>query len=33
MKKADTIIRSGPFKGERIEFTPTTGIPGAQERM
>ena len=26
MKKADTIIRSGPFKGERIEFAPTTGI-------
>ena len=26
MKKADTIIRSGPFKGKRIEFAPTTGI-------
>ena len=26
MKKADRIIRSGPFKGKRIEFAPTTGI-------
>jgi hypothetical protein len=25
MKKANTIIRSGPFKGKRIEFAPTTG--------
>ena len=26
MKKADTIIRSGPFKGKRIAFAPATGI-------
>jgi hypothetical protein len=26
MKKADTTIRSGPFKGKQIEFAPTTGI-------
>ena len=26
MKKDDKIIPSGPFKGKRIEFAPTTGI-------
>jgi hypothetical protein len=26
MKKDDKIIQSGPFKGKRIEFAPTTGI-------
>ena len=31
MKKADTTIRSGPFKGKRIKFAPTTGIDMFQE--
>ena len=26
MKKADTILQRGPFKGKRIDFAPTTGI-------
>ena len=26
MKKDDRVIQSGPFKGKRIEFAPTTGI-------
>lgn len=26
MKKDDRIMQSGPFKGKRIEFAPTTGI-------
>ena len=26
MKKDNTIIRSGPFKGKRIEFAPTTDV-------
>ena len=26
MKKDDRIIQSGPFKGKRIAFAPTTGI-------